>query len=158
MIRTARLTDIPRLIDIIHERAQATDYATTCTFDEAHAQDLLTRAIMQHGKREDGGTFCLVHEHKGKVQGFLFLVLCRVYLVAHQLRAMDLFWFSTPKAQPGAGAKMLDAGVAWCGKVPGLIEIDIVATDVAGDPRRVGLLLGRKGFEEAGKMYRRMMR
>ena len=155
MIRFARMTDIPRLIDIIHGAAKKTTYARNCTFDEPHAQHLLTTAILQHGKREDGGTFCVVHEAKGKVQGFLILGLGRVYLVAHQLRALDLFWFVTDRAQAGAGLRMLSAGVEWCRKVPGLIEVSIVATDVAGDPQRVGRLLERQGFSEAGRMYRK---
>ena len=157
MIRPARLADIPRLIDIIHGRAMQTEYAAVCTFDEGHAQHLLTLAISQHGKRVDGGTFCLVHERKGIVEGFFFLALCRVYLVAHQLRAMDLFWFTTAKAKPGAGAQMLAAGEAWARQVPGCIEVVIVATDVAGDPERVGRLLDRRGFDAAGKMYRRAL-
>ena len=151
------MTDIPRMTEIIHDAARSTIYAANCTFDEAHARHMLTQAIAQRGKREDGGTFCVVHEVDGRVEGMLILVLCRVYLVAHQLRAMDLLWYCAKGAAPGAGLRMLKAGLAWCGKVPGLVEVDIVPTDIAGDPRRVGRLLQRLGFNECGRMYRKEM-
>jgi hypothetical protein len=155
MIRAARFTDIPALTDLVHEAAKGTRYAANCTFDEQAAKTVLSALIGQKGKREEHGTFCVVVETDGEIRGLLFMVLQRVYFVAHQLRAMDVFFYTRNTARPGAGLAMLAAAEAWCRTVPGLVEMAVTPNDTLGDYARFGRILARRDWQQFGAMYRR---
>lgn len=155
MIRAARFSDIPALIDLVHEAAKGTRYAENCTFDTQAAKNLLTALVGQKGKREEHGTFCVVVESDGALEGLLFMVVQRVYFVANQLKAMDVFFYTKKSAPRGAGMAMLTAAETWCRSVPDLIEIMVTPNDTLGDYARVGRVLERKDWRQFGAMYRK---
>ena len=157
MIRPARFQDIPRLVDLIHEAAKGSVYARGCTFDEAEASRLVMGLIAAHGRREAGGAWCGVVEN-GKVEGMLLVALNRVYFVAHQLRAQDMFFFVTRKAGPASGMALLRACVDWCREVPGLVEVVITPNDAVPSRGKVEKALGRQGFCTFGSLYRKEVR
>jgi hypothetical protein len=155
VIRAARFGDIPAIASVLHEAGARSSYAGRATWDEKECRRLLTQAIQRNGVKTEGGTLCLVSEGRAGVDGVLIMVLQRLYLIAPELRAMELFYVVSPGASGRAGVQMLVKALRWLATVPGCIEVALTPNSVVGDPARVGRMLERKGFAPVGTMYRK---
>ena len=127
------------------------DYAgTQCGFDEAEATRLLAHAVQQHGE----ASFFEVAEHQGEVEALIVGVLSRVYCIGTKLRASDLFWVATDKANPRHAKKLMKNMVAWARTSPDVVEVYCGATAVVQDPDKAGRILESLGMKHYGAIYR----
>ena len=157
MIRPARFQDIPRIVGLIHDAAKGSIYARACTFDEGEASRVVMALIAAHGRREAGGAWCGVVD-RGEVEGMLLVALNRVYYVAHELRAQDMFFFVTRKAGFKAGMRLLGECMDWCRQDPRIVEVVVSPNRSIGDPAKVERALGAAGFSTFGTLHRKELR
>lgn len=151
MIRPARHQDIPRCRAILREMYERSDYAgTACGFDEQEATRLLVHAVQQHGD----ASFFEVAEHDGNVEALIVGVLSRVYGIGTKLRASDLFWVATDKANPRHAKKLMKGMIAWARSNPDVVEVYCGATAVVQDAEKAGRLLESIGMSHYGAIYR----
>jgi len=157
LIRAAQFGDIPRLTDILIETHARSIYAGKANVDEKEAKRLLVQSVQRNGMKGEGGTLFYVHEKNGRPEGMLLLAFQRLYLIGDALMATDMFFVVSPLGDARAASGMLKKAMAWCAKVPEIVDVYINMTGVAGDPARAGRLLGRQGFKPAGAIYRKEM-
>lgn len=157
MIRPARFADIPRLWALIEEMFLKSIYVGYDEPDMKVAKGLLMQAIQRHGQKGAGGTNCMVFEHDGQVEGFMFSVLDRVYHIGNLLTATDFYTYATDRAPARAGIALVDDFLAWCEGNPKVVEICLGATNAVGDYNRTALLFKRKGLSQTGVMYGKLI-
>jgi hypothetical protein len=158
MIRPAAFSDVPAMAAVLREAYAASIYADRATFDEREAKSLFVRALQRHGHKTPGGSFVMVAEQAGAVEGFIIGCLERVYHVLEELMATDLFFLCSARADPHDAGRLLKAFTAWAEANPRVIEIHMGVTNAMGDWTKAGRLYQRQGFTEAGALYERRVR
>lgn len=149
MIRPAKFSDIPSLCTLMTEAYSRSVYATRATLDIQQFKALCMGAIRQHG-----ASGCLfVADHGAGPVGFIMGMTDRLYAVARERYATDLFTYV------GAGGQALDADrlklafLRWARKAPGVIEVQMGVTDAISDHRRTAKTLERAGLVKFGEIF-----
>ena len=156
MIRRARFSDVPRMVEILEEAYGRTRYATEelCGFDGKEARRVVFSSIQRDGHKIAGGTRVLVAETGNRVEGFLIGQIDRVYLVGDRLMASDVFWLATDDVDPRDPLDLVRGLVKWARSNPNVIEVQCGATDVLGGRERAGRALKHLGLEPYGAIWR----
>jgi hypothetical protein len=154
-MRPARFGDIPRIIAILNEKFVDSAYNGVTEIDQNAAKSLIFNAIQRHGHKTEGGTFVIVCETNGVVEGFLAAVLQRTYLIGTGLTATDMFFVTTSEAHPRDAGKMLSAMMTWAKGCPKVVEVMMAVTGVMGDWTRNEKMLSRQKLKLFGAVYRK---
>lgn len=153
IIRKPTFSNIPAMLELFREMHKRSRYAGIATLDEQLIKQSLARAMQLHCSPNDGGSWLMVVEQDGVIEGFLLGVLERLYHVARELTATDVFFYVSERAHPNAAGQLLDEFTKWadaCGKV---IELRFGVSDAIGDPERTGALYRRRGYRPAGLIF-----
>lgn len=154
MIRPATFGDIPRLVSILEDAHARSHYAeSSVNVDAKEAKRILVNAIQRHGTK-NGGSFVMVAETAGKVEGFILGVVARIYHVGDRLMASDLFWICTPDVDPRDPVRLMKAMIAWAKTCPGVVEVQVGSTSVVQDPEKSARILEAIGMKPYGLINR----
>lgn len=154
-LRSARMIDTPRLVELLKEQHAASRYADTVNVDEAYAKRLIAQFIQRNGGSHDGGTIVAVVEEEGVIVGFVAGILDRVYSIGDQLVANDVFLVATEGAPAMTARRLLAAYITWAERVPNCAHIKLSWTDVLPSGERMDEVYQRMGFRRAGGIYER---
>ena len=151
MIRAARFADIPALTALMQEGHARSKYFGRAGVDPKEARGLLMTCV-----QGEGGTMVMVSDDAdGKPAGFMVGILERVYHVADRLATSDLYLYVSDRAPRFAWLELLLAYDEWARANPKVIQVNVSATDIVGDYRRVERLYRRLGFRQSGVIYER---
>lgn len=155
MIRRANFADIPRLVEILADAHRRSVFAgMDGEVDVAEAKRLLVHAVQRHGHTKAGGTFVMVAEAGGAVEGMIVGLLDRVYSIGTKLYATDLFFVATERVDPRDPIRLVGALIDWAKSAPECRLIMMAVTDtVSADPERTGKILARKGLRRSGAVF-----
>lgn len=153
MIRAARFTDIPAIIDLGKEAHAESRLAGICQVDEAKAKSVLYALISGAGKPADGATCPLVAERDGAVVGIIIGIIRRSYEVLNQHVCTDLIWYASPRATPRTALRLLDGLHTWADSFQYPVRKQHLVHDIIVDPVRSGKILQRKGMRCIGFLY-----
>lgn len=128
-------------------------YAESAEFDREDAKQLIARSIQRHGHKNMGGTFVLVSEVDGKVEGFIIGFLDQVYPCLKQMVATDLLFILTENADARDAREMLLAIQTWAAENPKVIELRLGVMGAIKDWERTSKLYTRLGFEQCGGIF-----
>lgn len=156
MIRDAKFADIPAIVSLLGMAYLKTHYAASgiAGIDIPEAKRLLVNSIQRHGGKNGGATWVQVAEHGGAITGLMLATLTRVYSIGDRLMATDLFWLSSPEADPRDAERLMRAMIDWARQSPHVVEINCGTTAIMNDPEAAGLMLKRIGLSQYGNMYR----
>jgi len=150
-VRPAKFSDILSLCKLAEEMHSRSVYAERCTLDRERFKKVCINSIRTHGKAS-----CLyVFEDKGRVTGFIIGVLDRVYGIAKEFYATDLFFFVSEEASGRAAPALLDAFTKWGERQPKVVEVFVGVSGAIGDWQRTVKMYERKGFRLDGAMLTR---
>ncbi|RJF80956.1 hypothetical protein D3877_12035 [Azospirillum cavernae] len=155
MIRPAKFSDILGLADLIAATHQRSVYADRATLDVARFKTLCVSAIQSHGK---GSCLFVAVSDDGTIGGFILGVVDRLYGIAKELYATDLFFCVAPGTDARAASGLADAFLSWAERAPGVIEVRPGVSGAVEGWRRAGTLWERKGLRLDGAMYVRRVR
>jgi hypothetical protein len=151
MIRPAKFCDIMAMVGLWKAAHMRSEKYKRATFDEKEAQKRLKNCILAHGIPRDGGSWCMVFEKDGWLQGFIIGFLDRVEDVGVELFATDWKFLVDPAADARAALLLRDSFMAWAQANPRVIEIVVGVHDaLGGDYRRTAKLWEQKGLSEIG--------
>ena len=153
MIRPAKFTDIPRIVELLCEMQAASKYAGHVEVDEKKAHRLIAQCIHRHGHQHDGGSLAMVAVSDNRVEGLMVGILSPVYEIGTKLAATDVFLFCTDKADPKDFLRLFDAYMAWAGNNPKVFEIKASWTDAQKAASRIEALYEKKGFRRCGAIF-----
>lgn len=156
MVRDAMFADIPAIVMVLQEAYLRTHYAKSglAEMDTPEAKRLLVASIQRHGGKNGGSTWVQVSETDGAVTGFILGTLARVYSIGDRLMATDLFWLTSPAADPLDAMRLMRGMIEWASGVPHCVEIHCGTTAIMNDPAGAGKMLERLGMEQYGNLYR----
>lgn len=153
-IRAAKVEDVMAIIAVIEAAHKRSIYADVDVVDRDFTRQMFTRAMSCTENRGAQGVLFLVSEQAGKVEGYFFGFLDRLYQVGKKLAATDVHFYLSPDADPRDCLKIVNAFVAWAEGNPKVVEIRIGESNVMGDPDpRFAELLVRKGFERGATVF-----
>lgn len=153
MIRAAKFQDVPLLEEMLREMYRDGKYATRGELCDKALRELLMGMIAQQGQMGPQASFVRIAEEGGRPVGFFCGVLDRVYHIAKQLTANDLFLYVRPGAHVKHTLQLIDAYIAWAGSNRRVIEIVLSWSDTLPGAERIAPLYCRKGFHKSGEMY-----
>jgi len=145
LIRPAKYSDIPRLVELakeLHGRSRYADYGLRV----AKVKDLIMESI------RSGNGCVFVAEINGIIEGFIVGAIDDLYHILKAKYATDIFFYVSKRDQRSAPG-LLDAFIEWAKIVPSVVSIRLGATDAVGDYERVAKLFARKGLKQEGVMY-----
>jgi hypothetical protein len=156
MIRDAKFADIHAIVSFLKMTYLRTHYAEggDVQIDEVEAKRLLVQSIQRHGNQNGGGCWVQVSETEGVVTGLLLGTLARVYVIGDKLMASDLFWVTSPMADPRDAGNLMRSFIKWASSCPHVVEIRCGTTSIISDPEEGGSILKRIGFKDYGRIYR----
>jgi hypothetical protein len=156
MIRAANFADIPGIVMFLQSAYSRSHYATegVVNIDVRETKRLLVQSIQRHSHKTGGGCWVLVSETDGVLTGLLLGTLARVYVIGDKLMATDLFWATSPMADPRDAGNMMRSFIQWAKSCPDVVEFKCGTTAIIGSPEEGGSILKRLGFEEYGRIYR----
>ena len=156
MIRDAKYSDIPGIVEFLKGSYLRTHYAESgeVGIDIKEAKRLLVQSIQRHGNSNGGGCWVQVAETDGIVTGLLLGTLARVYVIGDKLMATDVFWVTSPMADPRDAGNLMRTFIKWAFSCPHVIEARCGTTSIIGDPEEGGTILKRIGFNDYGRIYR----
>jgi hypothetical protein len=156
MIRDAKMTDIPRLCEILETMHLKTIYAEQGhSVDKDRMKAVLMQSIQSHMFKPLGDFFAQVSENQDTVEGFIIGVSVPVYLIGEKNQVSDLFWVATDKVKPAEPHRLMKNLIAW-GKVkPDVIEVRCGTTPIIQSPVGAGKMLMRLGLKPYGEFYRK---
>jgi GNAT superfamily N-acetyltransferase len=155
MIRPAKSTDAFALADLLG-KVHATTVYNGIAMDPAFARKLFAQFAHRHGGSHDGATCLFVQDREGVICGFVAGMLDRVYHVGDDLWASDVF-IHAAKGEPSSTVNdLLAAYVDWAEANQRVYEVRLSASFATPEGRRIGKLYERMGFEECGRVYRRV--
>lgn len=156
MVRDALFADIPAIVLVLEEAYLRTHYAKSglADMDRSEAKRLLVASIQRHGGKNGGSTWVQVSETNGIVTGFILGTLTRVYSIGNRLMATDLFWLTSPAADPLDAGRLMRGMIAWAAAAPHCIEINSGTTAIMNDPDGAGRMLEHMGMTKYGNLYR----
>lgn len=152
MVRAATYADAPAIMALLDEGYRRSKYREF-TLDVPIARNLIVGAIQRTEVKGEGGTCVLVYgEHE--IFGVMVGIIDRIYHVAKELCATDLFFYVSKQCpSPRAFVELLRAFEDWAWSNPKVAKIDLGVTDIIGDPARLGLFYKNRGYINAGFMY-----
>lgn len=154
MLRTTKgFADAPGILDVLRWGHEHSVYAKR-TFHEAEANRIICQAIQRNGFTSPAGTFVMVSEVEGEIQGFIIGVLQPVYHVHTELGATDLFWIARPKCPARDRVGLMLGLVDWAKAHPKCVEITAAASDAMGGAEKATKILEKLGFERSGSIFR----
>lgn len=151
MIRPAKMTDIPRLVDILKDAHSRSVYAGKVGVDERQARGLLAEAVMASF---NSAAFAKVSERAGQIEGFLIGITAPLYLIGDRLMATDLFWIATAQVEPRDPRQLMADFIAWAKANPLVFEVRCGTTPVIQAPEKAARILKRLGMNEYGQFHR----
>ena len=152
MIRAAKFSDIPRLIELMADGYSRSRYRERSAFDPKEARSLLMNCIQRHGSPGEGGSTVMVSD---PVESFIIGIMERVYFVGTALVAKDLLFYATEKSSPFDSVGLLNAYVDWAKANPKVIEIQLSATDIIEETGAAEAMYRHMGFRRSGALYER---
>jgi len=155
MIRAAKFSDIPRMVDLLHEMHAASKYAGKVDVSRKAAHALMQQCVTRHGGQHEGGALVMVAEHDGQVEGFIVGMLDRVYHIGDRLASNDVYLYVTDAASKLDVRRLLDAYVEWASGNPKVFEIRLSWTDTMEGAEKIGDLYEKMGFRRCGAIYER---
>lgn len=156
MIRIANYVDIPRIIELLHECHARSIYAEKVKPNEDFAEGCLLSFLHNHGNPNAGGTFVIVSENKGAVEGVFAAVLEPICFNMDALSPRPLILYQSERARPLDAKYMLDAYVAWSEANPKVVDTRGDYADyVQVGADRIDRLYARAGFQKVGSHYRK---
>lgn len=155
MIRAAKFSDIPRIVDLLHEMHAASKYAGKVDVSRKAAHALMQQCVTRHGGLHEGGALVMVAEHDGQVEGFIVGMLDRVYHIGDRLASNDVYLYVTEAASKLDVRRLLDAYVEWAAGNPKVFEIRLSWTDTMEGAEKIGDLYKKMGFRRCGAIYER---
>lgn len=158
MIRPAKMADIMRLVELLHELHKKSKYRDFVEIDKKAAREVFEVGILRNNFTNAGGTFVIVSVADQKVEGFFYGVLDRVYHVGKQLSAKDVYFYMSPKANKTDAPQMFDAYLGWARRNPKVVEINASWTDVTDSTWRIGDFYIARGMRECGRIYEEIVR
>jgi len=157
MIRPAKFADIPAMARLLDEMFQQSIYVGHDEPDMKVAKGLLMHALQRHGSPGYSGTNVMVADAGGTVEAMLVGVTDRVYHIGHLMTATDLYYYASPRAGARAAIELIDNFLDWAESNPKVVEICLGATNAVGDYNRTEVLYRRKGLEQMGVMYGKLI-
>lgn len=158
MVRDARFTDIPAIVWLLQDAMARSHYSSggMGEIDVTETKRLLVTAIQRHGHKTGGACWVQVAETNGVVTGLILGTLARVYSIGTKLYATDLFWLTSPAAEPRDGIKLMRGMVRWAESCPHVVEIKCGTVEaINGDAGRAGKVLQRLGMTPYGAIFRK---
>lgn len=148
------LVDVLPILDLIEEAHTRSVYAGVSEVDREYTRKFFARSLHFHGNSNHGATLMLVSEKDGKIEGYFFGFLDRLYQVGTNLAATDVHFYLTPDADPRDALKIINDFTAWAEANPKVVEVRIGVSNVMGevDPRFEALLI-RKDFEKGATVF-----
>lgn len=140
---------------MLEEMRAASKYRDRATINTKAADSLLMAAVA--GQKQNGpqGTFCKLAEERGQPVGFMVGSFDRVYHIADQLTANDIYLFVRQGQPPKHSFRLVGAYIEWAERNPKCIEIMLSWSDALPGAERIADLFGRKGFGRVGEMWER---
>lgn len=155
MIRPAKFTDIPRIVELLCEMQAASKYAGLVEVDEKKAHRLIAQCIHRHGHQHDGGSLVMVAVRDSRVEGLMVGILSPVYEIGTKLAASDVFLYCSKKAEATDFLRLFESYVRWASVNPKVFEIKASWTDVSSEAERMEKVYERFGFRRCGAIYER---
>lgn len=154
MIRSAKEEDVMSIVACLEHAHSRSIYAKVDVVDRDFTRQMYTRAIACTGNRGHQGTLFLVSETDGKINGFFFGFLDRLYNVGKKLAATDVHFYLKPDADPRDALKIVQHFIAWAQANPNVVEARIGESNAMGEPDpRFAALLERKGFVRGATVF-----
>ncbi len=148
IVRPGEFKDLLKLKKLATEMYERSVYADRCTVDLHEFRSICFHALSNHGR-----TTCLfVAEEKGEVVGFIVGTLDRVFHIAKEFLATDIFFFVGEEASARSASKLLDAFTKWGESSEGVIEVYVGVSGAIGNPERISKMYERKGYRRDGLM------
>lgn len=154
-VRAAKFADILRLAELAVEMHQRSVYADRATMDIERFKKLCISAIQNHGK---GACLFVAGTDGAPLEGFILGVVDRLYGIAKEFYATDLFFYVSPAADARSASRLADSFLGWAEGAPGVIEVRPGVSGAMEDWSRAGRLWERKGLRLDGAMYVRRIR
>lgn len=154
MIRPARMSDTPRLVELLEYAHARSAYVGRCNVDAPYARKYLAGAIMRNGNVYQGGCLVMVAEDSDAVvQAFVFGSLERIYGVGDMLASFDHYLIATRTAPKGATAALFNAYVEWAAGNPRVLQIGGSHTDALPGSERMTGIFKRHGLRRCGALF-----
>ena len=155
MIRRATLSDVGAMVDVLRYTHARSIYAGKVALDERKANAVIVNAITRHGFKTESGTWCMVSERDGEIDGLIIGALQPVYqILADLCTASDLFWVTTAKASARDKVGLMLSFVDWAKAHRKVFDIICATPPTAGDPEKAGKIMRALGFEAFGGLWR----
>jgi hypothetical protein len=149
VIRKAKAEDIPRMVEILRDGANASVEADRLTFD-----DLTVRKTVFHCVT-NARAWAAVAPAEGDVEGLLCGVAQPVYGCAVELEATDLWWVGTDRCSPRDKVHLMIAFTDWAKAHPKVARVQCGVTKImGGDEGRAEKVLERLGMTRFGSVWR----
>lgn len=153
-IRPATIGDILPIIALMDEALTRSIYAGVDEVDHEYTRKLFARSLHFHGNSNHQATLIYVSEMDGKVAGYFFGFLDRLYQVGKKLAATEVHFYLAPWADQRDALKLLNAFLEWAEANPKVVEIRLGESNILGEPDpRFAKLLERKGFHKAATLF-----
>lgn len=156
MIRQARFTDIPRMVELVAEMHARSRYAAVSDVDNLKVRSILTQSLQRDGGTGSGATRAQVAmDDGGKVQGFIIGILTPLYDIGTALLATDWMFYLSERGRPQDAFLLLDSVIAWADANPRVKIQRYGVMDAIEDFTRTGKLYAKRGFRQAGAIWER---
>lgn len=153
-IRVAKPADVMELLAVMQAAHARSIYAGVDEIDHDYTRTMFTRAMHFNGHTKANATLFLVSEKAGKIEGYFFGFLDRIYQIGKKLAASDIHFYLSPDADPKDAIRILDAFLEWAESNPKVAEIRIGESNAFGEPDpRFAALLERKGFAKGATVF-----
>lgn len=154
MLRVSKsFADAGGILDVLRWGHEHSVYAKR-TFHEAEANRIICSAIQRNGFKSPAGTFVMVSEIDGEIQGFIIGALAPIYNVHVELGASDIFWIAKPKCPVRDRVGLMLGLVDWAKHHPKCVEVNTTVSDAMGGAESAMKILEKIGFERSGSIFR----
>lgn len=155
MIRPAKFSDIPQMIDLLATTHRQSKYNGRCGLDQKAMEQLFLALVAGQNKNDGDATYLVVSYDPAvetKLTGFMAGTLGRIYNVCDKLMATDLFLIHHGK-HPVDVIRMVDGYHDWAMANPKVIEIGLSWSDATSSGHGLARLYKHKGFKLVGEQY-----
>jgi len=163
VIRDLRnFAEIIEVIDLMEAAFRRSKWAAIpgAGINREEARRRLVNARDRHGINKIGGTFFMVAENKGQLQGFMVGEVDRVYGVGTLPQVMDIYLYARSAADgadPMDWMRLVKAYLDWAVTIPKVAQILLSQTDfIEGEHQdQIRRLYAHMGFRQSGTLYER---
>lgn len=151
MVREAKFADIPVLLALLEEGHKIGKYKDY-NIDISTAKQVFMGVLQRTTVKGEGGTCAFVYDDDG-VQGFIIGITERIYHIAKEFMATDIFFYIAKEYNdPLAFRMLLKSFEEWAWSIPRVKKIDLGITNIIGDPHRLAIIYRRFGYVDSGLM------